>query len=110
MDVQMPGLDGITACSKIRESGCNRATPIVFVTAHGDITTRTRSKFSGGNDLVGKPILTAEINLKALAFALRGRLQKIKVERHVNSLAPENHNGSSHRRRRPRSDKQARRR
>ena len=112
MDVQMPGLDGITACSRIRESGCNRTTPIVFVTAHGDITTRTRTKYSGGNDLVGKPILTAEINLKALAFALRGRLQIIKVERHVNSLPAESHNGSStyDRRRRPRSEKQARRR
>jgi hypothetical protein len=30
-------------------------------------------------DLMGKPFLTAEITVKALTYALRGRLQKLKM-------------------------------
>jgi hypothetical protein len=33
---------------------------------------------NGGDDMVGKPILNAEIIVKALTFALRGRLQQLQ--------------------------------
>jgi len=113
LDVQMPGMDGFTACSKIRETVHNRMTPIVFVTAHGDLKARAQSSLSGGNELVGKPILPVEIMVKALTFALRRRLQQRKVAENVVALAVApsvGSNGSAHHRRRPRSEKQARRR
>ncbi len=34
MDIQMPIMDGVTACSKIQESSLNEDTPIIAVTAH----------------------------------------------------------------------------
>jgi CheY-like chemotaxis protein len=80
MDVQMPGMDGFEACSKIRETVPNRATPVVFVTAHGDLETRAKISRNGGNDLMGKPFLTSEITVKALTFALRGRLDQLKTQ------------------------------
>jgi CheY-like chemotaxis protein len=75
LDLQMPGLDGFETCSKIRETGCNRETPVVFVTGRTDYAARAEAFRTPGTDLVEKPFLTAEINLKALTFALRGRLQ-----------------------------------
>jgi hypothetical protein len=36
---------------------------------------RAKSESCGGNDFLTKPYLASEITLKALAFALRGRLQ-----------------------------------
>jgi CheY-like chemotaxis protein len=78
MDVVMPGMDGFEACSKIRATIPNRATPVVFVTGHGDFETRAEMTRNGGNDLLGKPFLPSEITVKALTFALRGRLQQIK--------------------------------
>jgi CheY-like chemotaxis protein len=80
LDVQMPGMDGFEVCSKIRETVSNRATPVVFVTAHDDSQTRAQMSRSGGNDLMGKPFLTSEITIKALTFALRGRLNQLKTQ------------------------------
>lgn len=78
LDVQMPGMDGFEVCAKIRASAPNRTTPVVFVTGHGDFAARAEMSRIGGDDLVGKPFLTAEIIVKALTFALRGRLQQLK--------------------------------
>jgi CheY-like chemotaxis protein len=75
MDVQMPGMDGFEACSRIRQSGTNVSTPVVFVTGSKDPKSRARACSSGANDFVEKPFLTSEITLKALSFALRTRLQ-----------------------------------
>ncbi len=80
LDVQMPGMDGFEVCSKIRDTIPNRTTPVVFVTGHGDVQTRARMSGIGGNDLMGKPFLTAEIIVKALTFALRGRLDQLKMQ------------------------------
>ena len=41
-----------------------------------DADAQERMKRSGGNDLLGKPFMTPEITVKALTFALRGRLQR----------------------------------
>ena len=75
LDVQMPGMDGFELCSKIRNTGPNHATPVVFVTRQSDFDARARSTLSGGNDLMGKPFLAFEVTVKALTLALQGRLQ-----------------------------------
>jgi len=77
LDVQMPGMDGFEVCSKIRESGPNRDTPVVFVTGQDGLKARTQMSLSGGSDFVGKPFLTSEITVKALTLALRGRMEKL---------------------------------
>ncbi len=89
LDVEMPDMDGFTTCMRIREAGQNRSTPVIFVTAHNDFKSRVQSSVSGGNDLLGKPFLPAEIKVKALTFALQGRLQKSKNCDYVPLLAAE---------------------
>jgi CheY-like chemotaxis protein len=79
LDVQMPGMDGFEVCANIRETLPNRGTPVVFVTGHDDFDARTQMSRNGGNDLMGKPFLTSEITVKALTFALRGRLQQMNA-------------------------------
>lgn len=76
MDVQMPVMDGFEACGRIRRTKANGATPVVFVTAQNDVQTRARMSACGGSDMVTKPFLTSEMTLKALTFALRGRLDQ----------------------------------
>lgn len=80
LDVIMPGMDGFEVCSKIRNTDANRTTPVIFITGKNDFAARAEMTRSGGNELLGKPFLTAEITLKALTFALRGRLQQVKPE------------------------------
>ncbi|HXR04469.1 MAG TPA: response regulator [Verrucomicrobiae bacterium] len=82
LDVVMPGMDGFEVCSRIRNTALNRATPVVFVTGRSDFDARARMNRNGGDDLIGKPFLTPEITVKALTFALRGRLQQLKTQSH----------------------------
>jgi len=76
LDVQMPGMDGFEACTRIHETVPNSTTPVVFVTCHSDFEARAQSTLSGGSDLIGKPFLTFEITVKALTLSLQARLQK----------------------------------
>jgi len=80
LDVIMPGMDGFEVCSRIRRTIPNRATPVVFVTGRDDFDARARMTRNGGDELVGKPFLTSEITVKALTFALRGRLQQLESQ------------------------------
>jgi len=48
-------------------------TPVIYVTLHSDFETRTRTAISGGNDLIGKPILPTELAVKALMHLLKSQ-------------------------------------
>jgi CheY-like chemotaxis protein len=80
MDVQMPGMDGFTACLRIQETALNGKTPVVFVTSHTDMKTRTQAAVCGGLDFIPKPFLKHEVVVKALCFALNRRLHSTKPE------------------------------
>ncbi len=75
MDIQMPEMDGLTACKKIRETAVNAETPIVFVTIQSDFHTRAQSTLTGGSDLMAKPFLVFELTVKALMASMRKRLE-----------------------------------
>lgn len=89
LDVQMPGLDGFATCIRIHETVHNRTTPVVFVTGHSDFKARSQASFSGGSDLIAKPFLKAEVIVKALTFALRGRMQQRKMAQNLMLLPTE---------------------
>jgi CheY-like chemotaxis protein len=74
LDVEMPGMDGFELCKRIRETACNSATPVVFVTCHSDFESKAKAALSGGQYLLGKPFLSLEITVKALTLVLRSRL------------------------------------
>jgi CheY-like chemotaxis protein len=80
LDVQMPGMDGFTACLRIRETAANHQTPVVFVTAHNDVKTRTQASICGGQEFISKPFLKHEVVVKALTFALHHRLHAHRAE------------------------------
>jgi CheY-like chemotaxis protein len=79
LDVEMPGQSGLDLCKKIREMATNRATPVVFVTAHSDFGSRAQSSLSGGNDFIAKPFLSVELAVKALTWLCKARLPPISM-------------------------------
>ncbi|QIR13830.1 two-component sensor histidine kinase BarA [Shewanella aestuarii] len=64
MDIQMPGIDGITATQRIRHESMNRHTPIIAVTAHAIAEERDTIHASGMDGFLPKPI--HENSLKAV--------------------------------------------
>jgi CheY-like chemotaxis protein len=94
LDVEMPGLDGFEVCAKIRESQLKKQTPVIFVTRHSDFNSRAESVQVGGQDLIGKPFLPAEVVVKTLMFALRGRLESAAAKAQDEAENPDNHDPS----------------
>lgn len=87
LDIQMPGMDGFTACTKIHQTAANRTTPVVFISGQVDFTARIASATHDGNDLIAKPFLISEVTLKALTLILRAQLHKSFVENSTHPLA-----------------------
>jgi len=64
LDIEMPGMDGISACSALRAGGHN-APQVMFVSSHNDLDTRLTAYDAGGNDFIVKPYEPAELARKA---------------------------------------------
>lgn len=56
MDIQMPKMDGVTACQEIKKIALNAHTPIIAVTAHAMVGERDRLLKAGMDDYLTKPI------------------------------------------------------
>ncbi len=56
MDIQMPHMDGVTACQEIKRHSLNTDTPIIAVTAHAMLGERERLLKEGMDDYLTKPI------------------------------------------------------
>lgn len=76
LDIDMPGMNGITLFEKMRALPLHKRTPALYVTSLTDFKTRARSILSGGNDLITKPILPLELTVKAITQLLRSQPPK----------------------------------
>jgi len=74
IDVALKGIDGYVVCGMLRQIAMHHYTPVVLVTDRGDASARADADARGANDLISKPLLAAEVTLKALILALRYRL------------------------------------
>ena len=69
MDVRMPGIDGFTTASMIRERKRSKYTPIIFVTAHAeDVSTMFKSYRAGAVDFISKPVIPDVLRSKMSVF------------------------------------------
>ena len=64
----------VQLCDKLRQTGPNKTTPVIFVTATIDFQVRAQSTLRGASDLIAKPFMFIELTVKALTFALRHRI------------------------------------
>jgi CheY-like chemotaxis protein len=78
LDIEMPNLSGFEVCRKLRMLPGYGKTPVIYVTAHSDFESRSRSILSGGNDLISKPIFPIELAVKAVTHLIRSR-QPVRV-------------------------------
>ena len=77
LDVMLPRTNGFAVCRKIREAGCT--TPVIFLTAKGDIADKSSGFDAGGDDYVVKPFLSEELFMRISAVLRRTNAQKQPV-------------------------------
>lgn len=56
LDINMPELDGMQTCRMIRAHEKHKTTPILMLTARGDITDMMEARKMGADDYLVKPI------------------------------------------------------
>jgi DNA-binding response OmpR family regulator len=75
MDVALPGMGGFTIVERLREAGIE--TPVIFLTARGEVVDRVRGLSLGADDYLTKPFSMEE--LKARMQVLLRRHAKLKA-------------------------------
>lgn len=79
LDVMMPAKDGFTAVRILRKKGI--LTPVIFVTARGEVEDRIRGLDAGGDDYLAKPFSLAELLARLRAMLRRQRPQAANILR-----------------------------
>lgn len=64
LDIDMPRLDGLQVCQRIKEHPQRRLVPVVLITAHSDRGTRLAGLAAGADDFLAKPFDAAELRVR----------------------------------------------
>ena len=84
LDIMMPEMDGIQACSQLKEISSLSNTIIIFLSARNEDFTQIAAFDAGGDDYVSKPV-KPKILLKKINSILK-RLRLSNTENHVIDL------------------------
>jgi len=71
LDIQLPRVNGMDVCRKLREDG--NAVPIIMLTARGAVADRIDGLDAGADDYLPKPFSLAELQARLRALSRRGR-------------------------------------
>lgn len=80
LDLMLPGIDGITLCSKLREDH-GKSTPILMITARDSLEDKITGLEAGADDYLVKPVELREVELRLRVLNRRGdaRMQKQRM-------------------------------
>jgi two-component system, OmpR family, response regulator len=77
LDVMLPGIDGFETCRRLRAAGV--WTPILMLTARGEVEDRVTGLDGGADDYLVKPFALAELGARLRALARRGPRERPAV-------------------------------
>lgn len=88
LDIQLPGIDGLTVCRRLREEKTTSDIPILMVTSLDDVSTRIAGFEAGADDYVTKPFESRELGarLRANINMVRQRRQAAALEGVLSTL------------------------
>ena len=82
LDIQMPEMDGLEVCERIREMPHGDLLPIIFLTGDERPDIHTLAFRAGGDDFLRKPVLSGELIVRIRSLMRLKRLQaEIQGER-----------------------------
>ena len=77
LDVMLPGIDGLETCRRLRGDGVR--TPILMLTARGEVADRIEGLNVGADDYLTKPFAFGELIARLHALARRGEVERLPV-------------------------------
>ena len=83
LDVDMPGMNGLEVCRKLKADDRTRDIPVIFVSAFGNTADVVRGLNAGGIDYVGKPFQAEEILARVRTHLSLRSLQRQLAERNT---------------------------
>ena len=72
LDLMLPGMDGLEICRKLRRAGIN--TPVLMLTAKGQVQYRVTGLDTGADDYVTKPFAFEELLARMRALTRRPKV------------------------------------
>lgn len=61
LDVQMPALNGIEVCKRLKNDVATASIPVIILSARADLAARSSAAEAGADDYVGKPFAMREL-------------------------------------------------
>jgi two-component system OmpR family response regulator len=77
LDVQLPGIDGLETCRRLRDEGV--AAPVLFLTSRGAVQERVAGLDTGADDYLVKPFHFDELGARLRALRRRGPVERPAV-------------------------------
>lgn len=77
LDINLPGMDGLSVCRQLREEGNH--TPILMLTARDAIENKLEGFHVGADDYLVKPFNLSELEARVKALAKRPALSKSQL-------------------------------
>ncbi len=82
LDVNMPGMDGLTVCTELARDQRTRAIPVVLITARDDHETRLAGMKLGVSEFLTKPVNKSEL-VARVRSQLEGRALARQMDRTI---------------------------
>ena len=79
LDIMLPGRDGLSVLARLRER--KNATPVLLLSARGEVNERVQGLNAGADDYLPKPFVIAELVARVRALVRRGGDTKATVLR-----------------------------
>ncbi len=76
LDINVPKLNGLDVCNKIRETDKN--TPIIMISAYGDLNDKMDAFQLGGDDYLVKPFHLEELLIRIYSVLRRSSVPQLK--------------------------------
>ena len=80
LDLQLPGMDGLSLCAEIRRDKRTRSLPVIMLTARGDEADRIVGLEVGADDYVVKPFSPKELVARVRALLRRAERREEEDE------------------------------
>ncbi len=76
LDINLPGINGIEVCRRLKDNPVTKDLPVIFISALGETELKVKALEAGGTDYVTKPIEPSEILARISTHLKMHRLQR----------------------------------